>query len=48
MEGDVFVTEDTRTVGRIDGNTTVARGVSLKLLGQIAGDLTIEPGPSSR
>ena len=44
MEGDVFVTEDTRTVGRIDGNTTVARGVSLKLLGQIAGDLTIEPG----
>ena len=44
MEGDVFVTEDTRMLGQIDGNATVARGVSLKLRGQIAGDLIIEPG----
>ena len=41
--GDVFVTEDTRRLGRIAGDVTVAPGVTFKLLGQIGGDLTIGP-----
>ena len=44
VEGDLFVTENTRMLGQIGGNAAVASGVSLKLLGQIDGDLTIEPG----
>ena len=41
--GDVVVTEDTRRLGRIAGDVTVAPGVSFRLLGQIDGDLTIGP-----
>ncbi len=40
--GPVFVREDTRFHGMIDGGASVARGVTFDMRGMVAGDLTIE------
>lgn len=41
--GPVFVREDTRFHGMIEGGASVAQGVTFDMRGMVAGDLTIEP-----